>query len=84
MGLILGFIFCSIDLYISFFLPISCCFDHCSFVVLSKVWEGYASCKNKFSFSIIIPYLLTASCIRNDNENEEFIAQNMAILDPEN
>ena len=24
--------------------PISHCFDYCSFVVLSEVWEGYTSC----------------------------------------
>ena len=28
----------------SVFVPISCYFDYCSFVVLSEVWEGYASC----------------------------------------
>ena len=28
----------------SVFVPIPCCFDYCSFVVLSEVWEGYASC----------------------------------------
>ena len=24
--------------------PVPHCFDHCSFIVLSEVWEGYASC----------------------------------------
>ena len=28
----------------SVFVPILCSFDYCSFVVLSEVWEGYASC----------------------------------------
>ena len=28
----------------SVFVPIPCCFDYCSFVVLSKVRNGYASC----------------------------------------
>ena len=28
----------------SVFVPIPHCFDYCSFVVLSEVWEGYASC----------------------------------------
>ena len=28
----------------SVFVPISQCFDYCSFVVLSEVLEGYASC----------------------------------------
>ena len=41
VGLFLGTVFCSIDLYV--FVPIQCCFDYCSFVVLSEVWEGYAS-----------------------------------------
>jgi len=28
----------------SVFVSISCYFDYCSFVILSQVWEGYASC----------------------------------------
>ena len=39
---LVGSLFCSIDLY-SVFVPIPRCFDYCSFVVLSEVWEGYAS-----------------------------------------
>ena len=31
-------------IHMSVFVPIPCCFDYCSFVVLSEVWEGYASC----------------------------------------
>ena len=27
----------------SVFVPIPCCFDYCSFVVFSEVWERYAS-----------------------------------------
>ena len=42
MGIFLGSLFCSIDPYV--FVPIPHCFDYCSFVVLSEVWEGYASC----------------------------------------
>ena len=30
-------------IHMSVFVPIPCCFDYCSFVVLSEVWEGYAS-----------------------------------------
>ena len=34
---------CSIPLIHMFvFVPIPCCFDICSFVVLSEIWEGYA------------------------------------------
>ena len=36
---------CSVPLiYVSVFVPIPHCFDYCSFVILSEVWEGYASC----------------------------------------
>ena len=45
---ILGSLFCSIDLYVCF-VPISCCFDYCSFLVLSEVWKDYA-CLQLFSF----------------------------------
>ena len=31
-------------IHMSVFLLIPCCFDYCSFVVLSEVWEGYVSC----------------------------------------
>ena len=31
-------------IHMSFFVPIPHCLDYCSFVVLSEVWEGYASC----------------------------------------
>ena len=41
-GLFLDSLFCSIDPYVCF-VPIPCCFDYCSFVVLSEVWKGYAS-----------------------------------------
>ena len=27
----------------SVFVPVASCFDYCSFVVLSEVWEGYSS-----------------------------------------
>ena len=32
MGLSLGFLSCSIDLYISVFVPVTYCLDYCSFV----------------------------------------------------
>ena len=35
---------CSVSLiHISIFVPIPHCFDYCTFVALSEVWEGYAS-----------------------------------------
>ena len=35
---------CSVLLiHMSIFLPIPCCFDYCSFIILSEVWEHYAS-----------------------------------------
>ena len=43
VGLFLGSLFCSIHPYFCF-VPIPRCFDYCSFVVLSEVWEIYASC----------------------------------------
>ena len=43
MGLFWGSLFCSIDLYVCF-MKRPYCFDYCSFVVLSEVWEGYTSC----------------------------------------
>ena len=43
MGLFLGSVFCSID-HISVFVTVPHCFDYCSFVVLSEVWDSYASC----------------------------------------
>ena len=43
--------------------PAPCCFDSCSFVVLSEVWESYASSFVLFlldsfgnSGSLVIPY----------------------------
>ena len=41
-----GFIsgFYSVPLiHMSVFMPIPCCFDYCSFVVLSEVWESHVS-----------------------------------------
>ena len=37
----MGILFCSIDL--SVFVPVPCYFDYYSFVLLSKIWEDYAS-----------------------------------------
>ena len=42
VGLFLGSLFCSINPYVCF-VPISCYFDYCTFVVLSEVWDGYVS-----------------------------------------
>ena len=43
--------------------PVPHCLDYCSFVVLSEVWENYASClvfvpQNRFgnSGSVMVPY----------------------------
>ena len=44
VGLFLGSLLCSIGPYICFCASTMCCFDYCSFVVLSEVWEGYISC----------------------------------------
>ena len=41
VGLFLDPLFCSIDLCVSFFVPILCCFDCCSLAVSSEIWEGY-------------------------------------------
>ena len=38
----LCFLFCPIDPYVCF-VQIHCCFDYCSFVVLSEIWECYVS-----------------------------------------
>ena len=43
VGFFLGSLFCSIDLY-TCFCTNTTLFDYCSFVILSEVWEGYASC----------------------------------------
>ena len=43
IGLFLGPLFCSIDLLCLFFVPIPYYFDYYSFVVVSKVWEGFVS-----------------------------------------
>ena len=43
VGFLLGSLFCSIDPYVCF-VSIPLCFDYFNFVVLSEVWEGYASC----------------------------------------
>ena len=52
-------------IHMSVFVPVSCCFDYCSSVVLSEVWEGYASSFSLFhqycfgdSGSFIVPYKL--------------------------
>ena len=42
LGLFLESLFCSIDPYV--FVPVPHWLDYCSFVILSEVWESYASC----------------------------------------
>ena len=51
------------------FVPISHCFDYCSFVVLSEAWEGNASCFVLFPWdcfynlgSLVIPYKFRIVC----------------------
>ena len=39
----MGSLYCFTDPYV-YFVPILSCFDDCRLVVLSEVWEGYASC----------------------------------------
>ena len=41
-------------IHMSVFVPIPCGFDYCGFVVLSKVWDGYASC---FALKIVLAIL---------------------------
>jgi len=62
LGLFLGSLFCSIGLS-SVLVPVPCCLDDCSFVILPEVWESYASClvfvlQNCFgnSGSFVVPY----------------------------
>jgi len=50
-------------IHMSVSVPISCCFDYCSFVVLSEAWESYASSFVLFpqscfgnSGSFVVPY----------------------------
>ena len=52
-------------IHMSVFMPVSCCFDYCSSIVLFDVWEGYASSFSLFhqycfgnSGSFIVPYKL--------------------------
>ena len=63
VGLFLVY-FCSAPLIrMSGFVSRSCHFDYCSFVILSKIWEDYASCLVLFSLnclgssgSFVVPY----------------------------
>ena len=62
VGLFLVSLFCSIDPYVCLCVTTKC-FDYCSFVLLSEVWEGYASCFVLFpqdcfgnSESFMVPY----------------------------
>ena len=52
MGLFLGFQFRSIDLY-ACFCTNTTCFDYCSFVVLSEVWDSYVSYLVVFFFFMV-------------------------------
>ena len=58
----------------SVFVPIPCCFDYHSFVVLSEVWESYASCfvlfplvccGNSGSFMVLYKFLDYSSSVKN-------------------
>ena len=62
LGLFLGSLFCSIVPYICLG-QIPPCLDCCSFLILSEVWESYASCFGYFlqdcfgsSVSFMVPY----------------------------
>ena len=41
-GSFLGSLFYSIGM--SLFVPVAHCLDYCGFVILSEIWESYASC----------------------------------------
>jgi len=43
VGLFLVSLFSIPVIHMSVFVPIPCCLDHCSFLVVSEVWEDYAS-----------------------------------------
>ena len=43
LHLFLGSLFCSIGLYVCL-VSVLHCLNYCSFVILSEVWESYASC----------------------------------------
>ena len=45
-------------IYMSFFVPVSCCFDYCSFVYCLKSGEGYTSCFVLFPQDLAILGLL--------------------------
>ena len=70
----------------SVFVPIPCCFDYCTFVVLSEVWAGYASCFVLFlqdcfgnSGSFMVPYIkfVCSSSVKNVMSNLIGIALNL-------
>ena len=52
MGLFLGSLICSIDPYVCFCADTMCCFDYCTLIVLSEVWE---------QFPVLL--ILTRSCV---------------------
>ena len=55
-------------------MPVPHCFDYCSFVVLSEVWEGYASCFvlfplvfNLYWFGLLLYHeYITTFCIQTE------------------
>ena len=62
LGLFLGSLFCFFHLYMSAFVQAPHSLDYCHFVMLSEVWESYAS----YSFSflrIVWPFLVFCSSI---------------------
>ena len=57
MGLFLDFLSCTIDLFISVFVPVPCCFDECSFVVESEARELDSSSPVFLFFFVFLPFL---------------------------
>ena len=87
MSLFLGYLFYSIDPYVCFVpVPVPLCFDYYSFVVLSEVWEGYASSFVLFlqdcfgnSGSFKVPYfrVIYSDSVKNVTGNLIGIALNL-------
>ena len=45
-------------IHMSVFVPVPCCFDYCSSLVLSDIWEAYASC-----FVLFLRFVLAILCL---------------------
>ena len=75
------------SIHVSVFVSLSCHFDYCSFEILSKIWEDYASCLVLFpqdclgsSGSFIVPCtfrIICASSVKNAMGNLTGIALNL-------